>query len=206
MRPTIRPATNTAMIANISMPYRPEPTPPKITSPSCISHIGTRPPSGVNESCIELTEPFDAAVVAVAQSAEFDDAEARFLAFHVAARLAMRVADVSTPAARAPDCRGCSAQTHTREQRDEHDRHRGEQRPALARVADHAAEGVAERAGISRIASISRKFDSGVGFSNGCAELTLKKPPPFVPSCLIAICDAAGPDGDRLLRLRSPSR
>ena len=31
---------------------------------------GTRPPSGVNESCIELTEPFEAAVVAVAQSAE----------------------------------------------------------------------------------------------------------------------------------------
>ena len=46
---------------------------------------------------------------------------------------------------------------------------------------------------MSRIASISMKFDSGVGFSNGCAEFTLKNPPPFVPSCLIAICDAAGP-------------
>ncbi len=44
-----------------------------------------------------------------------------------------------------------------------------------------------------RIASSSRKFDSGVGFSNGWALLTLKKPPPLVPSCLIAICDAAGP-------------
>ena len=32
--------------------------------------IGTPPPSGVNESCIALTEPFDAAVVAVAHSAE----------------------------------------------------------------------------------------------------------------------------------------
>ncbi len=41
--------------------------------------------------------------------------------------------------------------------------------------------------------SISRKLESGVGFSYGCAELTLKKPPPFVPSCLIAICEAAGP-------------
>ena len=36
---------------------------------------------------------------------------------------------------------------------------------------------------------------SGVGFSYGCAELTLKKPPPLVPSCLIAICEAAGPIG-----------
>ncbi len=52
------------------MPYRPEPTPPKITSPSWISHIGTRPPRGVNESCIAFTEPLEAAVVAVAQIAE----------------------------------------------------------------------------------------------------------------------------------------
>ncbi len=32
-----------------------------------------------------------------------------------------------------------------------------------------------------------------MGFSNGCAELALKKPPPLVPSCLIASCDATGP-------------
>ena len=70
VRPIIKPATNTATMAKISMPYSPEPTPPKITSPSCISHIGTRPPSGVNESCIALTEPLEAAVVAVAHSAE----------------------------------------------------------------------------------------------------------------------------------------
>src|SRR5262245_50846368 len=44
-----------------------------------------------------------------------------------------------------------------------------------------------------RIDKSSRKFDHGVGFSKGCAELTLKKPPPLVPSCLMAICEAAGP-------------
>ena len=48
-------------------------------------------------------------------------------------------------------------------------------------------------AGISRIASISTKFESHVGFSYGCAELTLKNPPPFVPSSLIASCEATGP-------------
>ena len=37
------------------------------------------------------------------------------------------------------------------------------------------------------------KLESGVGFSNGCAELALKKPPPFVPSILIASCEATGP-------------
>ncbi len=31
---------------------------------------GTIPPIGVNESCMELTDPFDASVVATAQSAE----------------------------------------------------------------------------------------------------------------------------------------
>ena len=41
--------------------------------------------------------------------------------------------------------------------------------------------------------SISKKFVKAVGFSNGCAELVLKKPPPFVPSILIASCEATGP-------------
>ena len=43
------------------------------------------------------------------------------------------------------------------------------------------------------IDSTSTKFESVVAFSNGIAELTLKKPPPLVPSCLIAICEATGP-------------
>ena len=70
MRPIIRPAMNTARMANTSMPYRPEPTPPNTTSPSCISTIGTMPPSGVNESCMALTAPQEAAVVTAANSAE----------------------------------------------------------------------------------------------------------------------------------------
>lgn len=31
------------------------------------------------------------------------------------------------------------------------------------------------------------QFENGVGFSKGWALLTLKKPPPFAPNCLIAI-------------------
>ena len=41
--------------------------------------------------------------------------------------------------------------------------------------------------------SISKKLVNPVGFSNGWAELTLKKPPPLVPSFLIASCEATGP-------------
>ena len=54
-------------------------------------------------------------------------------------------------------------------------------------------------AGISKIASISRKLLKGVGFSKGCALLALKKPPPFVPSCLIASWDADRTHWDYLL-------
>ena len=37
--------------------------------------------------------------------------------------------------------------------------------------------------GISRMKSSSTKLENPVGFSKGMAELTLKKPPPLVPSC-----------------------
>jgi hypothetical protein len=48
-------------------------------------------------------------------------------------------------------------------------------------------------AGTSSISSSSMKLVSPVGFSNGCAELVLKKPPPSPDSTLIASCDATGP-------------
>ena len=82
----------------------------------------------------------------------------------------------------------------------EQDAHRGEDRPALALVADHAAEHVGQRRadGEDRQRSASR-FDSAVGFSKGCAALALKKPPPLVPSILMASCEATGPCGDGLL-------
>ena len=48
---------------------------------------------------------------------------------------------------------------------------------------------------MTRIAHVSMKLVIGLRFSNGWAELALKKPPPFVPSCLIAIWLATGPPG-----------
>ena len=44
-----------------------------------------------------------------------------------------------------------------------------------------------------RIAKLVMKSVSGLGFSNGCAELTLKKPPPLVPSALMISWLATGP-------------
>ena len=45
------------------------------------------------------------------------------------------------------------------------------------------------------IANISRKLESGVGFSKGCALLTLNQPPPLVKSCLMDSNAATPPSG-----------
>ncbi len=47
--------------------------------------------------------------------------------------------------------------------------------------------------GITISDQVSTTSVSAVGFSNGCAELALKKPPPLVPSSLIASWNATGP-------------
>ena len=85
VRPTIRPATNTATMTNSSMPYMPAPTPPTMTSPSWMLISGIMPPSAVKLSCMALTAPQEAAVVTTANRAGRDDAEADLLAFHIAA-------------------------------------------------------------------------------------------------------------------------
>jgi hypothetical protein len=47
VRPTMSPATNTAMIAMTRMPYKPAPTPPGAISPSIMFSIAIPPPSGL---------------------------------------------------------------------------------------------------------------------------------------------------------------
>ena len=53
------------------------------------------------------------------------------------------------------------------------------------------ARGVAN--GISSSRKISNKLVNGFGFSNGCAELALKNPPPLFPISLMTSCEATGP-------------
>ena len=47
VRPTNRPAMNTAMTAMTSIPYSPVPTPPGLTSPSIMVSSGIMPPRAV---------------------------------------------------------------------------------------------------------------------------------------------------------------
>ena len=83
---------------------------------------------------------------------------------------------------------------------DEHAGHRREDRPALALVAAPCGRTCRSAPnGMTRMANISSQLVSGVGFSNGCAELALKKPPPLVPSSLIDLLRGDGPERDRLL-------
>ncbi len=49
--------------------------------------------------------------------------------------------------------------------------------------------------GMSSKEKFSKMLVNGFGFSNGWAELALYGPPPFVPSSLIASCEANGPPG-----------
>jgi len=65
----------------------------------------------------------------------------------------------------------------------------------VAHAAHHLAEGVGEREGIDKSKKIERKFVRPVGFSNGVAEFWSRKPPPFVPSCLMASMKPIGPRG-----------
>ena len=123
----------------------PEPTPPYTTSPSWISHSGTSPPIGVNESCIALTEPLEADVVAVAHSAELAMPNRTSLP-------SMLPPDCSALAAWSTPCltKTCAVllgDDADDQQPDEDDGHGREHRPALAGVADHDAERVAERGG-----------------------------------------------------------
>ena len=153
-------------------------------SPSCMLISGIMPPSAVKLSCMALTAPQEAAVVTTANSEE--------------ATMPKRT---SLPSMLPPDKpervhRGGAARFRPigdGDAGDEHHAHHRQDRPALLLVADHAAEHVGEAAPIEKIEIICTKFDSAVGFSNGCAALALKKPPPLVPSILIATWDATGP-------------
>ena len=97
---------------------------------------GTRPPSGVNESCIELTAPHDVSVVTVANSAEAPMPKRHSLP---------SMLPPATPSACTSGLPAASAAVRDGEARGEEERHRDEQRPALPLVFREAAVRVRER-------------------------------------------------------------
>ena len=94
-------------------------------------------PSGVKLSCMALTEPFEAAVVAVAHSAELPTPKRTSLPSMLPADWSIGSADELRIAADL-------GTIGERQRADEQHRHGGENRDALAHVLHHAAEHEAE--------------------------------------------------------------
>src|SRR5260221_8981684 len=111
-------------------------------SPSWRSKSGTSPPSGVNESCIALTEPFDAAVVVVAQRAEEEIPKRTSLPSMLPPEWSA-LPSWSTGRPQSPGLPLLLLRDAHREQRQNDDEHRPEKDPALPRVLHHLAERVA---------------------------------------------------------------
>ncbi len=181
VRPTSRPPTNTAMRARTRMPYRPVPTPPGAISPSSMFSSTAPPPSGDILSCAEFTAPVLVPVVATANSADPGIPKRTSLP---------SIIDPAAVAAapRAPDSAASVTASRPKNSVDITAR-----RVRPCRRSPTSVPNVRVRlTGISRIARISTMFVIGVGFSNGCAELAARMPPPLVPSSLIASCEATG--------------
>jgi hypothetical protein len=84
------PARKTATTQKSSMPNRPEPGAPTITSSTIMFANRTPPLSGMKLSCILLTAPSEEAVETFANSGR-GNAETYFLAFHVSGDLPNRI-------------------------------------------------------------------------------------------------------------------
>ena len=143
------------------------------------------PPSGVKLSCIEFDRAGRGERRGRAEQGRRDDAEPRLLALHRAAR---------EPASR---CRRRRTRAGHRGRATR--RRASPSTPTIAlpcRRSPTILPKVRGRLnGISSSRKISNRFVHALGFSNGCAELALKNPPPFVPSSLIASWEATGPPG-----------
>ena len=160
-----------------------------------MSHIGTSPPSGVKLSCMAFTEPFEAAVVTVAHSADDGDAKADLLALHVPGRL------VHAEAERSSGLPPCSADAQSEQQRNDERDHRANSTQPCRRDRTMAPKVKQSAAGMSRMASSSTKLLSGVGFSNGMRRVGVEEAAAVRPELLDGDLRGHGTErDDRLAR------
>ena len=143
------------------------------------------PPSAVYESCIELTAPVEVSVVDVANSVE--------PTMPNRCSLPSIAPPASSGAVPAP-CELERASARRARRRRASPWRRGSRSPGGCRR-PCGRRCAAARTGSRASAGSRTGSSSAVGFSNGCAEFALKNPPPLVPSCLIASCEATGPPG-----------
>jgi len=194
VRPTIRPAMNTRAERRSGCHIAPRPTPPNTTSPSFRLTRGTRPPSGLKLSCMELTAPHRCARGRGSKEGGVDHPEAHLLALQVADALVERQAGQGRIWAGLGSVGGENPGQ-------EQDGHRPEYRPSLPLFARHAAKGVGPaRRGCRESAGFPGNWSPRWDFRTGARCFALKKPPPLVPSSLITSCEPVGPMGMNLPR------
>src|SRR6476661_6434797 len=149
-------------------------------------NIGASQPSGCYESSIEFTLPFDASVVVTDHNDDSSDPIRTSFPSRLGADAETPAACIAGVAVRSPGTVITSPTTSRT--------HITEKSIQPWRTFPTILPNVyVSAAAIHRIANVSMKLEIGVAFSNGCAEFTLKNPPPFVPSCLMAIWLATGP-------------
>jgi hypothetical protein len=124
-----------------------------------------------------LTEPFEAAVVAVAQIALSTDAEADLLALHVAA--AREMADrLVHPEVRKERVAGDLRPHREREDRHQEHQHRGAESPALPPVLHQLAEREAEPGGDHQDGHALEEVGEGGGVLEGMGRVHVEEPAP----------------------------
>ena len=129
VRPIISPAMNTVISTWNNMQYMPQPMPPNSISPIRMFHSGIMPASGIQLSCMELTEPLSMAVQEVRPQHAVHHADPLFLAFHV------------RHDAPAMTGLGCVSQYQRHGEGEHiHGQHDVEQTPGVLLVADQQAE------------------------------------------------------------------
>ena len=140
-------------------------------------NMGATMPRGRYESCIEFTLPFDAEVVATAHSEDSSGPMRTSLP-------SMLFAAAGTPAAiMASDALRSCGIVRARPPTNRTIMTANRVQPCRV-FPTHLPNVYVSAAGMSRIENISKKFASGAPPSKGCAEFTLKKPPPLVPELL----------------------
>ena len=168
-----------------SIPYIPAPIPPGVISPSSMLNSGTSPATGWKLSCHELIAPVLVPVVTAPNRPPRADPNRISLPSMLPRAWSTVVGKSGLPwyswfiATTAPTSRTADIAAKIVQPW----RWLPAYRPKVYVSAN----------GSSRMANISSQFVSGVGLSNGWAELALRKPPPLLPSSLMNSCEAIGP-------------
>src|SRR5262245_23340856 len=163
----------------------PTPTPPNVA----LSHMptsGASPVSGFRLSCMQLTEPLLVQVVTTAHKGAAPAPQRSSLPSRLPTSWAIgSPAGAAVGADSAHSAKPSLALSSTPITANNTAACR--MRPTIRPKVQTAA------IGSTRIAIVDTKLVQNVGFSNGWLLLGPKKPPPLVPSCLIATNAATGP-------------